>query len=1452
MKNQFYTLFSMLFLSLFFCLTAVATPPVRDVADQLDAADRLIVLGCESMFSPSYEKEDIERIMALAEEYDITPMRQLAELRKARQVDKGNSLANAASEELVKRVVKRHSGNISYAEAYVRLVRALSTPFNAHNAEYIVAAKEVATKLYESDKSIVNEEVYLVSRLLYIANTPDSFGPTLYEDFKRDLLRLFALYDANDLHSLLRQEFSLSTTRYLTYISMKGYEEYAAFIDKKLKDDPTVVYREVTENSLMQIREDEVRLRKPEGHPDILIVEEARCYDNLRAATRHAEIDRELQRMDSICQRSFDYFGPDSYFFNSMSLSRDIYAVGSRNTAAEWTPEHQHKVDVIKKAAGDNHQMVLGTLCSIFGAYVNGNPEFAAELFPQIEHYAELIKDFAPTDAFSALSNKIYLQRMGVPGYSDALEDLKHTLSEYEREGINWRYLYMAQSLASLVYYQFGQSQLYLDLYKKVYDTKCALIPEDNVLRVFCDETWLAATSSTLQAFDDPEYENLILKCIHDAESHGVNTANILLAQAIFYNNNDEREKAKEILTKAISLCEDDEELITANTTWLQLFSADYPDDAVTHSAMTYINELFEAESDDMCTAYMVNYYTLASCYAQRGDPDACHRVLRRCFDYYHDESLVPDNMYVMFVTGLLQIYANGYGNLEQCRVLLEEFKQNIESVKAYVDLNSYLMMLRTCYDLAESKSSNDGILLLSYLTPLSKAYGEYFALHEYSEDILWMHLPYLFLKLSNLWRIVYGDKRYLAYESMRQMREMNIEQMRMYVEVAQEMCEEVESTKRYMLNSDAYWNLLISLGQMFEYLYDDQEQAHFYYEKQKDLRKPGSQLWYMGYLIRHNRWAEALPIAEELAPSVDAEVDRLAKMGHIGSINEQISMLFNVFFHNDRTDEALRYAKMYHEMRNDMIVSNFDYFTPSERENFINKGGAGGWSIFSLLDKMEGQIQAEAYDVALQEKGLLLRNVERVRNAILNSGNEQLVQAMEEIRTLQQSMRSIPSDGTDEHIRQALALRTQIENLERYVTTQTAQYHDEAEAVPSWTEVRDALRKDEAAVEFVMGHEAIHALILTPRCTLPQKVRVFNNDNATELAAYFNDPARVTENMKRLYDNDAKRLYHIIWEPLLPYLKNAKTIYYSPTGMLNSICFNAFQLDDGSYLIDHYNLKQLSTTANIPRRGKQTAKGKKKESAIVIGGLCYDDTQQYGVKAEVERAMKTNNPVVAQREALESFQFLPYSYIEKDNIVATFSKMNVPVTQKYLMEASETDVRQLLTEKPTILHISTHGFSYPNQLQAMKIPYIANGGQPTPLNTAGIALSDANPAWEGDPLSREADNILTADELSAFDLRTTRLAVLSACNTALGATSIEGVMGLQRGLKMAGVETLCLSLWSVNDASSSSLMSNFYSNWLSGKKSMSEAMREAMLQQRTITPSPYYWAPFVLIDDIE
>jgi CHAT domain-containing protein len=75
-----------------------------------------------------------------------------------------------------------------------------------------------------------------------------------------------------------------------------------------------------------------------------------------------------------------------------------------------------------------------------------------------------------------------------------------------------------------------------------------------------------------------------------------------------------------------------------------------------------------------------------------------------------------------------------------------------------------------------------------------------------------------------------------------------------------------------------------------------------------------------------------------------------------------------------------------------------------------------------------------------------------------------------------------------------------------------------------------------------------------------------------------------------------------------------------------------------------------------------------------------------------------------------------------------------------------------------------------------------------------------------------------------------------------------EGVFGLQRAFKLAGVETLIMSLWKVDDRATAELMTAFYERWLSGKNKQ-EAFKEAQAQVRAKYSAPYYWAAFGLMD---
>ncbi|MGB7443345.1 MAG: CHAT domain-containing protein [Coleofasciculaceae cyanobacterium] len=109
-------------------------------------------------------------------------------------------------------------------------------------------------------------------------------------------------------------------------------------------------------------------------------------------------------------------------------------------------------------------------------------------------------------------------------------------------------------------------------------------------------------------------------------------------------------------------------------------------------------------------------------------------------------------------------------------------------------------------------------------------------------------------------------------------------------------------------------------------------------------------------------------------------------------------------------------------------------------------------------------------------------------------------------------------------------------------------------------------------------------------------------------------------------------------------------------------------------------------------------------------------------------------------------------------------------------------------------------------------------------------------------------DGLLTANEI--FDLKlNAELVVLSACDTGRGTITGDGVIGLSRSLITAGVPSLIVSLWSVPDAPTAELMTEFYQN-LDQKLDKAQALRQAMLTTMKTHPNPRNWAAFTLIGE--
>ena len=97
-------------------------------------------------------------------------------------------------------------------------------------------------------------------------------------------------------------------------------------------------------------------------------------------------------------------------------------------------------------------------------------------------------------------------------------------------------------------------------------------------------------------------------------------------------------------------------------------------------------------------------------------------------------------------------------------------------------------------------------------------------------------------------------------------------------------------------------------------------------------------------------------------------------------------------------------------------------------------------------------------------------------------------------------------------------------------------------------------------------------------------------------------------------------------------------------------------------------------------------------------------------------------------------------------------------------------------------------------------------------------------------------------------------VSVLSACETGYGKfRQGEGVISLARSFMYAGVPSLVVSLWQVNDNSTSRIMRSFY-EYLSNGLTKDAALRQAKLDYieiaKGVSAHPAFWLPFIQLGD--
>ena len=303
---------------------------------------------------------------------------------------------------------------------------------------------------------------------------------------------------------------------------------------------------------------------------------------------------------------------------------------------------------------------------------------------------------------------------------------------------------------------------------------------------------------------------------------------------------------------------------------------------------------------------------------------------------------------------------------------------------------------------------------------------------------------------------------------------------------------------------------------------------------------------------------------------------------------------------------------------------------------------------------------------------------------------------------------------------------------------------------------------------------------------------------------------------------NSAASLYEELVKPAEPYLNSSGRLIIIPDGILNYLPFEVLLTEKPQNVT---NVKYSGLPYLVSKYPVSYV-----QSASVLKGLLSMKSASGKTKAAERKLLAFGDPVYDSPGSVtitgEKLSRLIYSGEEVEKIASLFKPGNSEI---YLKEkATEENVkRDGNLAGFNYLHFASHGYIDENN-----------------PDLSSLVLTKAGDSGE--------DGLLQSKEIYNLKLMTD-LVVLSACRTGLGKlVRGEGIVGLTRAFMYAGAPSVLVSLWSVSDNSTATLMGEFYTGLIKSRLNKTDALRRAQLKLMNSEKfaHPFYWAPFVLVGD--
>jgi CHAT domain-containing protein len=271
-----------------------------------------------------------------------------------------------------------------------------------------------------------------------------------------------------------------------------------------------------------------------------------------------------------------------------------------------------------------------------------------------------------------------------------------------------------------------------------------------------------------------------------------------------------------------------------------------------------------------------------------------------------------------------------------------------------------------------------------------------------------------------------------------------------------------------------------------------------------------------------------------------------------------------------------------------------------------------------------------------------------------------------------------------------------------------------------------------------------------------------------------------------------AQKVYNWMIRPFEQDLGQAqiKTLLFIQDGILRSVPMAALH-DGNQFLVQNY---AIATTPSLALTESQ-AISRQDLRALVLG--------------------------LSKDAVVDGQTFPALNYVERE---LSSIQAELPGSKELLNEDFTRDqLQQALSQNAfSIIHIATHGEFGTES----KDTFLITG------NNEKLTITDLDQL-----IRNKAQNDLI------------ELLSLTACETAIG--DDRATLGLAGVSVQAGAKSALASLWSVEDAATAQIVTQFYSNLRNSQLSKAEALRTAqlaLLQSGQQWAHPAYWAPFILI----